>query len=727
MRLLSLLLTLAACASALPMDCGWACLFTVEDIPFTGINSSTVGFYVFACTNPLAVQSIFMCMRYYCTEHEQQVALNAFNDTYCPLYDVKLPSWSIIDNITDAEAEKEWPHIDYDTRAPTETFYTPVWIERSYYKIWYRTESDFDNIEVNSDNYGYGILGFWGAVLFFGIVNNLCRYLRRHHRLPRAFTLFHRYLVVPPVLRSRSTVPVIHSEIPPLMQTLMIIIFVCLNLILCFVTYDAFSQDLFWHSKADQLMRYIGWRTGAICTLNIPFLWLFGIRNNLLIWMTGWDFATFNQFHRWIARVITLEALVHTVIFIVFEYRAGGRVYFMTEFWQYIDIYMGTVATLCMMFLCALAVSSFRRAVYDVFVLIHKALAIVFLAGLYYHLFYDGPAYLNYMWPAVAFWVFDRVLRYGRLAYWSIGAPRAFAEYHRDADVIQVTVPVRQSISPQPGTYFFLYSAHSLQVWESHPFTLAGWRRASSPGGTASGRDELIFLFQVRKGFTSRLRKTLCNRTDGDGNGACKVRVNVEGVYGTPYSSGHCARQLFVVGGMGVTVATAYLQRFAEAIQQNKSSVREIHIIWALRNYALFQYIQETCLTLWEQVPVADRVHLSMDVYLTGDADVPNTPKEVTSEKIFTPAVVPMESDNDQPPSTPPSQASPWTIQFYNGRPDLTAAVVSHARSFSSEETKSLAIIGCGPRSMTHSTRVAISMAMESDLEVDYYLAPFDW
>ena len=45
------------------------------------------------------------------------------------------------------------------------------------------------------------------------------------------------------------------------------------------------------------------------------------MRNNLLLWLTGWDFGTYNNFHRWVARVATLQAVVHSIGYtvLVFE------------------------------------------------------------------------------------------------------------------------------------------------------------------------------------------------------------------------------------------------------------------------------------------------------------------------------------------------------------------------------------------------------------------------
>lgn len=54
-------------------------------------------------------------------------------------------------------------------------------------------------------------------------------------------------------------------------------------------------------------------RAGILAFANLPLVWLFSSRNNFLLWVTGWSYETFSQFHRWIARVTTLEAVIHSV------------------------------------------------------------------------------------------------------------------------------------------------------------------------------------------------------------------------------------------------------------------------------------------------------------------------------------------------------------------------------------------------------------------------------
>ena len=52
---------------------------------------------------------------------------------------------------------------------------------------------------------------------------------------------------------------------------------------------------------------------------NLPVMWLFATRNNFLLWATGWEFATFNMFHRWIARACGLEVFVHGMCVCIYQ------------------------------------------------------------------------------------------------------------------------------------------------------------------------------------------------------------------------------------------------------------------------------------------------------------------------------------------------------------------------------------------------------------------------
>lgn len=62
-----------------------------------------------------------------------------------------------------------------------------------------------------------------------------------------------------------------------------------------------------------QTWRYITDRTGIIAYSNLALIWMFSGRNNIFIWMTGWNFPTFNVFHRHVASIATIQAIVHSI------------------------------------------------------------------------------------------------------------------------------------------------------------------------------------------------------------------------------------------------------------------------------------------------------------------------------------------------------------------------------------------------------------------------------
>lgn len=66
-------------------------------------------------------------------------------------------------------------------------------------------------------------------------------------------------------------------------------------------------------TTSEQIWTYMTDRTGIIAVANLPILWLFAGRNNVFLWLTGWDFATFNSFHRWVSRVVTVQVIIHSI------------------------------------------------------------------------------------------------------------------------------------------------------------------------------------------------------------------------------------------------------------------------------------------------------------------------------------------------------------------------------------------------------------------------------
>jgi hypothetical protein len=125
--------------------------------------------------------------------------------------------------------------------------------------------------------------------------------------------LWKQYIASPATFNSRCSEPIGWCTVPPCIQSLTVFLFVVLNTVLCTVDYRMTHGNLYWPRESIQLWRYVSDRTGIISLANFPLIWIFGMRNNVLMWATGWGFGTYNSFHRWVARVSTVQAVVHSV------------------------------------------------------------------------------------------------------------------------------------------------------------------------------------------------------------------------------------------------------------------------------------------------------------------------------------------------------------------------------------------------------------------------------
>jgi hypothetical protein len=141
-------------------------------------------------------------------------------------------------------------------------------------------------------------------------------------------------------IREKVTLPALNGEdhirhpqfyrnpyaIPSRLNAILLVSFTLLNIFFCcfgFVTYDGnilYSQLLktdlsFPGPKYYQFLRYFANRIGSMSFANTPLLIALAGRNNILIWLTGWSFDTFQVYHRWIARIVLAQATAHVITY----------------------------------------------------------------------------------------------------------------------------------------------------------------------------------------------------------------------------------------------------------------------------------------------------------------------------------------------------------------------------------------------------------------------------
>ena len=372
-----------------------------------------------------------------------------------------------------------------------------------------------------------------------------------------------------------------------------------------------------------------------------------------------------------------------------------------------------------------------RQKVYELFLYLHRSLALAALVGLFYHLKDAGDEYMPFIWPCVAFWAFDYTVRWARLLFLNYkvaigGHVHALISYDGDHDVIQLTVFPCLHLAPKPGTYYFLYFPTLLRSFGAHPFTISGWTTASSHSepmqvsleseekaledlksdairpvlandvSSTSDTDVelhgrnlgLKFIIRPQKGLTASLRDRITKMESS----TAKIPVLLEGPYGIAHPFEDYDTVLFIAGGTGISPVLGYLQSM---LAQNRPSFQRRHVVWIGRSVSFFSYVLEDGL----YAARAD-ANTEIDLYLTGGGTLDYSSK--------------FESQR---------------VKLHRGRPHplplLETVITDNAQS----TTTSVAVFVCGPGALADDTRNAVTTVLGGNYSVrlDYYEEQFGW
>jgi predicted ferric reductase len=349
------------------------------------------------------------------------------------------------------------------------------------------------------------------VTLGFGIPI-LCTLFRK---LPFATGLLHKlkpYLVYPSTIGSYQVRPLpwLIGNAPTVGQAAYIFFFFALNLVLCAVNYGSSQPHPWGFAKKEEILSYIGYRTGHVGYGLLPLVVLFSSRNNFLLWITNWSYGTYLLLHRWIARIFAVQAIVHSItLLLTYQGSSSYAVESIKPYWLW-----GIVATVLTCAMLVLSALYFRRLAYEIFLILHIVLAILVIVGCWYHVilkwgynFYD-----NWLYAAIAVWFFDRAVRVLRV----LKNGMRYASVTEIGDsYVRVDIPgVRWTIKPGYIGYVGFPTLHPLRPWENHPFSInssvlfQSYRHAlaqGSPGNSISQNGDAEGVFADQKAPKSRV------------------------------------------------------------------------------------------------------------------------------------------------------------------------------------------------------------------------------
>ncbi|KAL7629722.1 hypothetical protein AAE478_001245 [Parahypoxylon ruwenzoriense] len=280
------------------------------------------------------------------------------------------------------------------------------------------------------------------------------------------------YVVYPSTIGTYNLRPLpwLLGNAPTAGQALYIGMFIALNVVLGAVSYRGFDQPHPWgFTHSGEIMAYVGYRTGHISFALLPLTVLFSSRNNVLLWLTNWPYSTFIVLHRWVARICALQAMTHSIT-LLGAYISSGT--YSTEVHEQYWIW-GIVATLCLVVLLFQSMLWFRRASYEIFLVLHILLSVFVIAGCWYHVMYwhgFTGIYEYWIYAVSAVWFFDRLVRVLRV--WKNGICRATVT-EINSDMVRVDIKGLEWTSA-PGHHAFVYfpTLSPLRPWENHPFSI---------------------------------------------------------------------------------------------------------------------------------------------------------------------------------------------------------------------------------------------------------------
>lgn len=527
-----------------------------------------------------------------------------------------------------------------------------------------------------------------------------------------------------------------------------IILIIYLSLVVAFskFEYPLLSNNSLFATIDLQQLRYIADRTGLLAFAQLPPLFLFAGRNNLLITLTGVPFNSFIILHKWISRLMTILALVHAHFFALY-FIAIHRI---EEEFSRNYIIAGEFAILCCLVFMVQAIYWFRQNCYELFLFVHIVCAIGFIVGCFIHCREIG--YMEWIYLSIAFWLLDRILRFHNIYQFGISNAQFNLRIGSSSDdkTFVISVPrsnlkKSENWKTYPGCYIYIYVlSFKFKFWESHPFTIYDSKLAND------GSDNIMIYVKPKSGTTNSIYNFLIQNLTKNGTDSMNFKVAIEGPYGHKTHLENYDKVILLAGGNGITGPYYHSLHLLNILKNNNSNnglnsnnfLKEINFIWIIRNLDTLRWFFPELKRLQEldtDNNIKKIIYITKNYFhepnATGSSSTlvtsSSTPllstTELTSTSITT-SYKSIEGDTDLiqdtsnnseiiPPASEIMKEFENSFEFRKGRPDFEKLIKCTAVD---EETPncSTGIVSCGPNIMCDSIRNTIATLLMHDNEI---------
>ncbi|OUM54291.1 hypothetical protein BVG19_g3657 [[Candida] boidinii] len=465
--------------------------------------------------------------------------------------------------------------------------------------------------------------------------------------------------------------------LPSRIESIILLGYFIIHFVFFFIDYHIPAQSYIFDSRREYLNRLLADRTGILSFAHIPLLIAFAGRNNILCWVTGFNYASFIQFHKVLASMMFLDAMIHSIaytIIVLGSYVSRlHRLYFAA----------GVAATVLGGVVILFALRPFRNYYYEFFLYSHIVLVIGFIAMCWWHCIDLG--WMEWIYSSIALWGFDRFIRLIRI--FSFGFHKAELEIVSE-DTIKVKVKKPLVFKSGPGNYAFAYFLDPLLFWQSHPFTIMN-----------DGQHIYMFI-KAKTGLTKRV----FNKLQANNNGKKTMWITLEGPYGTVAPAHKYDSTLLITGGSGFPGICDHAIKLSK-----KDSSKPIKLVWIARNFSNVSFFVKEFSQLVN-------TNVSVDMYLTRETelDASQLASQFTYQNETEFADDDATSSNEEKDKSSSDNEHSRKLDHINFkfcRPDLNALV---DEELSASSSGSLAIVTCGPPLMVDTVRNRIANSVVS-------------
>lgn len=444
-------------------------------------------------------------------------------------------------------------------------------------------------------------------------------------------------------------------------------------------------------------------RSGTLSLVNMVPLIIFAGRNNPLIGLLKISFDTYNLLHRWMGRIVVIEAVIHTIAWLIVAVADIGWAGVGEKITTNLFVGSGTVGTVAMILLLLLSVSPLRHAFYETFLNVHIVLAFVSFIATWAHCVSSelkgGLPQLPWIMAIMALWFADRFARMLRLVYvnWSSkGFTDAVCE-PLPGQVTRVTLHLPRYIDVKPGTHAYL-RFRGLNAWESHPFSIA-WTehipdRSSLPltekeplhaVDKSNSTTSVSFLIGAQTGLTRKLFDRASKSRQ-----SLRLKAAMEGPYAGHHSLDSYGHAVLFAGSTGITHQISYMRHLLEGYNEGTVATRRVTLVWVIREYESLEWVRPYMDTVL-RIPNRKDI-LRIQIFVTR----PQNPRDIVSASA--------------------------TVRMFPGRPNIPLLLQKEVQ----EQMGAMCVTVCGPGALADDVRGA-ARAVQGSTVVDFVEESFTW